>query len=107
MLVALLHYNMDIPLVICFTGNNNTGAYIDVPQILKTVKLHIPLEIFENLEQILTVGTPTNFNGESSQENYNEYQRYINHPTVAKYDKNIAKIINKEERKKHLMILPL
>ena len=82
------------------------GVYRDVPQILKTVKPHVPLKTFKDIEQILTVGTPTVFNGESSQENYNEYQKYRNHPAVAKYDKKIAKIINKEKCNKHLMVLP-
>ena len=75
-LSALLHYNMDIPSVICFSGNNYTGAYRNVPQILKTVQSHIPLETYKDLKQILTVGTLTVFNEESSCKNYNECQRY-------------------------------
>ena len=47
------------------------------------------------------------FNDNSSRKNYNEYQQYGNHPTVAKYDAKIAKIVNKEERIKHLMAFPL
>ena len=72
MLAALLHDNMDIPSVIRFDGNNYTEAYRDVPQILKTVKPHVPLKIFGNLDRILTVDTWTIFNEESSGKNYNK-----------------------------------
>ena len=83
--------------VIHVVGNNYTGSYRDVPQILKTIKSHVPLEIFEDLERILTVDTQNHFNGESSHKNYNKYQKYRNRPTLAKYDNKITKIINKEE----------
>ena len=72
-----------------------------------TVKPHFPQEAYDDLERILTVGTPDVFNGHLSRVNYNKYQRYGNHPTVAKYDTKIAKIVNKEERNKHLMTFPL
>ena len=94
---------MDIPPVIRFAGNNYTGAYRDVPEILLTVEPHVPKETYDDLERILTVGTPTIFNGELSHENYNEYQQYGNHPTVAKYNAKSAKIVNKEEHIKHFM----
>ena len=64
-LAALLHYDLDIPFVIRYAGNNYTGAHRNVPYILQSIRRHVPQEVFRDIERLLTVGAPDYFVGEA------------------------------------------
>ena len=63
----------DRPSVIRYAGNNYTGAYRDVPHILRTIRPHIPHDVYQDIERLFTVGAPDHFVGESSRHNYDEF----------------------------------
>ena len=98
---------MDVASVIRYAGQNYTGAYRDVPLILKTIKPHVPNDVFEDIKRILVIGAPAKLVGESTRDNFDTFRQYGNHPTVNTYRNKIEKLINKEEKNKYIMVFPL
>ena len=90
-----MHYELDIPSVIRYAGNNYTGDYRNVPYILHSIRRHVPKDVFRDIERLLMVGSPAHFVGKASRQNFDEFCHYGNHLTVQIHAHKIAKLINK------------
>ena len=58
------------------------------------------------MRRILTIGSPTEFKGESSLDNFLDYWRYGNHQSIDKNHTKIEKVMNKEDKHKYLLPFP-
>eukprot|EP00957_Ditylum_brightwellii_P193121 14704144-Ditylum_brightwellii.AAC.1 len=81
---ATLYYNLHLPSVIRYAGNNYTTAYQDIDDILRNIKGIVPPENYAKVERVFQVGSPAMLKAESSRENFLIYWRYGNHSTLQK-----------------------
>ena len=121
MMACLLHYNMDVGLLMRYLGNNYTGAYRDVEATVKILSSYnIDTELIEHYIRVMTVGCPNHLVAETSRANAMEYWREGNNPSIKKNLDKVRKTMNKEDRNNfvaplsgwlfryipHLMIIP-
>ena len=58
-MACLLHYNMDVSLVIRFLGNNYTAAHREVSETVETLRQHnIDEELIQHYIRVMKVGCP-------------------------------------------------
>ena len=107
LLAATFHYDMDIPTVIRFLGNNYTGEYKNSKNTIEILKKSkCDDEIVHDLERLFTLGAPNKLNASSSQQNFLEFFRYGNHSSIGRDKDKIAKAMNKEDRNQFVIPLP-
>ena len=121
MMACLLHYNMDVGLLMRYLGNNYTGAYRDVNATVKILSYYkINTDLIQHYIRVMTVGCPNHFVAETSRANVMEYWREGNNPSIKKNINKVNVTMNKEERNNfvaplscwlfrfipHLMIIP-
>jgi hypothetical protein len=69
-LVCLLHYNLSVASTIRSFGNNYTGAYRNIPSILKSLHSHgIAESLILHYSRVMTVGCPNHLNASTSRDN--------------------------------------
>ena len=107
MLASLIHYDMDVPTVIRFLGNNYTGEYRDSKSIVKTLTdTNCDEEIINDLQRLFEIGAPNKLNASSSHKFFLEFFRYGNHSSILKNIDKTTKAMNKEDRNQFLIPLP-
>ena len=107
MLAAVFWYNLDIPTVIRFLGNNYTGEYRDINKTLQMLRdTKCDLQVIKELERLFSIGAPNKFNASSTHKNYLDYFRYGNHSSILKDIDKTLKAMNKEDRNQFLIPLP-
>jgi len=92
MLAAIFHYDMDIPTVIRFLGNNYTGEYRNSDKIIATLKeTKCDEEIIKDLQRLYNIGAPNKLNTSSSHQNFLDFfQIWQPHIYSQKYRQNIT-----------------
>ena len=107
MLAAILHYDMDIPTVIRFLGNNYTGEYRNSDKIIAILKeTECNEEIIKDLQRLYNIGAPNKLNASSSHQNFLDFFRYGNHTSILKNIDKTSQAMNKEDRNQFLIPLP-
>ena len=107
MLAAVFWYNLDIPAVIRFLGNNYTGEYREINKTLQLLRdTKCDLQVIKDLERLFYIGAPNKFNASSTHKNYMDYFRYGNHSSILKDIDKTLKAMNKELRNQFLIPLP-
>jgi hypothetical protein len=103
-LTCLLHYNLSVASTIRFLGNNYTGAYRDIPSIVKSLHSHgIAETLISHYARVMTMGRPNHLNASTSRNNAILCWRKGNHPSIrAKLDTTM----NKEERNNYVIHVP-
>ena len=83
-LAAVFWYNLDIPTVIRFLGNNYTGEYRDINKTLQMLRdTKCDPQVIKELERLFSIGAPNKFNASSTHKNYLDYFRYGNHSCIS------------------------
>ena len=107
LLAATFHYNMDIPTVIRFLGNNYTGEYKNTEEIITILKdSNCEEEVVCDLQRLYKIGAPNKLNASSSHQNFLEFFRYGNHSSILKNTEKTSKAMNKEDRNQFVITLP-
>ena len=103
----LLHFNLDVSLLMRYLGNNFTGEYRDVePVIAKLRQLEIPEDLIQQYRRVIRLGCPAHFVAETSRENALLYLRMRNGPTIARKLEQVRKTMNKEDKNNFVIPLP-
>lgn len=103
----LLHFNLDVSLLMRYLGNNYTGEYRDVPEtIAKLRQYNIPEELIDKYRRVLLTGCPAHFVAETSRENALLYLQMRNGPTIATKLDQVSKTMNKEDKNNFIIPLP-
>ena len=101
MMACLLHYNLDVSLLMRYLGGNHTGAHRDVQATAKILLEHdIDAELVRHYVRVMTVGCPRIMNADISRENALQYWRAGNNPSVKANLDKVKKTVNKEDRNK-------
>ena len=82
------------------------GTHVPRESLLKTIKPLAPAKLYEDIKRVLYQGSPARLVGKSSHENFLQFKRYGNHPTITNNVDRTLTIINKEERNNFLFALP-
>ena len=107
MLAAVCFYDLDIPTVIRFLGNDYTEEHRKIDgtlQILKNTKCNE--QVIKDLERVFYSGSPNRMNATSTSKNYLEFFRYGNHSSILKDEHKTLQAMNKEDRNQFLIPLP-
>ena len=81
-----------------FLGNNYTGAYRDIPSIVKSLRSHgIAETLISHYSCVMTVGCPNHLNASTSRDNALLYWRKGNHPSICAKIDQVMTTMNKEE----------
>ena len=107
MLAAVCFYNLDIPTIIRFLGNNYTGEYRNINKILQVLEdTRCDIQVIKDLERLFCIGSPNRLNATSTHKNYLDYFRYGNHSSILKDEHKTLQAMNKEDRNQFLITLP-
>ena len=101
---CLLHYNMEIPVVVRYLGGPHVASLRNVPHILQTVKPFLNPTLFQSLHRILTMGTPAYCVAHSTDENYRDYCSYGNHRMLPPQYEKLRQSLVKEEARGFLFL---
>merc|ERR1712194_1001830 len=92
MLACLFHYNLDVSLV---------------QHVVERISPHVDSYLIPHFIRVMTAGCPNVMNAESARENSVKYWRAGNNPAIAKHLPAVMKTMNKEERNKFVIPLPM
>ena len=107
MLACLLHYNLDVLLLMRYLGGNYVGAHRDVDKTAETLQKHgVPEDLIRQYRRVMTVGCPRIFNTTITRENALKYWRAGNNPSISKKLDSVLKTMNKEHKNKFVIALP-
>ena len=107
LLACLLHYNLDVSLIMRFLGGNYVGAHRDVKETAKSLRRHgVPDDLVGHYRRVMMVGCPRIFNTTITRENVLKYWRAGNNPSITKHLDQVMKTMNKEHRNKFVIALP-
>jgi hypothetical protein len=96
---CLLHYNLEIPVVVRYLGGPHVASLRNVPHIIQTVQPILDPTLFQSLVRILTTGTPAYCVAHSTDANYSAYRTYGNHRMLPpQYEKLRQSLIKEETR---------
>ena len=94
-----IHYNFDISSVIRYTCGNYTNAHLKVESIIATLSsAGCDKKLMDELQRILTKGSPVYFNASSTQENFKVFAQHRKRSTIAKNIAKVMKTINKQTK---------
>ena len=106
MMACLLHYNLDVSLLMRYLGGNHTGAHQDVQATAKILLEHkIDAELVRHYVRVMTVCCPRIMNADISRDNALQYWRAGNNPSIKANLEKVKKTVNKEDRNK--FVVPL
>ena len=107
MMACLLHYNLDVSLLMRFLGGNYTGAYRDVQSVAQfLLDNDIDDYLVHEYIRVMTVGCPRVMNADISRANALQYWRAGNNPSIKKNLTKVKKTMNKEDRNNFVIPLP-
>ena len=83
MMACLLHYNLDVSLLMRYLGGNHTGAHRAVQATARILLDHdTDAELVRHYVRVMTVGCPRIMNADISRENALQYWRAGNNPSI-------------------------
>ena len=107
MLAAVCFYNLDIPTVIRFLGNDYTGEHREINETLQVLRYtKCNEQVIKDLKRLFYTGSPNRMNATSTHKNYLDYFRYGNHSSIRKDENKTLIAMNKEDRNQFLIPLP-
>ena len=101
------YVDFNIPFMLRYLGGQYTGDDRNVTNFLTNIKGKVPEDLFVDIKHILTVGTPTYLSGKMSREIFLLYWRYGNHRNMEDDPKKLNKVLNKEDKHKYMLSLPI
>lgn len=107
MTACLLHYNLDTSMLMRYLGNNYTGAYRKVDEIVKQLReLRITEALIEKYIHVMLTGCPNHFVAGTTRANALLHWRMCNGPTIARKLDQVNKTMNKEDKNNFVIPLP-
>lgn len=104
---ALLHFDLDVSLLMRYLGHNYTGEYRNVAASVATLrKYNTPEDLIAKFRRVLLTGCPNHFVAETSRDNMLLYWRKRNGPTIDKKLDQVQKTMNKEDKNNFVIPLP-
>ena len=107
LLACAFYVNMNIPFMIRYLGGQYTGDDRNIEKTLNNLKGNIPPLLLKDIERILRIGCPTYLSGDINRKQFLEHWRYGNNRSIYDNEKNLTKVLNKEDKHKYLFVLPL
>ena len=108
MMACLLHYNLDVSLLMRYLGNNYTAAHRDVAKTVAILREHnIEEYLIQGYIRVTTIGCPNKMVAETTRENAMKYLRGGNNPSIKRRLEHVMTTMNKEERNNFVIPLPL
>jgi hypothetical protein len=107
MMACLIHYDLDTSLLMRYLGNNYTGAYRQVQDIVTVLRgYHTPERLLSHYIRVMTTGCPARFTADTTRVNALLHWRMLNHSSInTKLDQVLA-TMNKEDRNNFVIPLP-
>ena len=103
----LLHFKLDVSLLMRYLGKNFTGEYRDVDATVAKLRQHrIPEDMIAKYRRVIQTGCPSHFVAECSRENALLYLHMRNGPTIARKLDQVRKTMNKEDKNNFVIPLP-
>lgn len=105
---GLLHFNLDVSLLVRYLGNNYTGEYREVQQVVTKLRhLNIDDDLIKKYVRVMASGCPNYFNAETSRSNAILYWRKGNGETISQKLAQVEHTMNKEEKNAFVIPLPV
>ena len=105
MLACLLHYDLDLSLLMRYLGNNYTASHRKVGEIVEKICPLVTPVLIQHYIRVMTVGCPRHLVAETSRTNAVRYWRAGNNPSIRQNLDQVMKTMNKEE--KNIFVIPL
>ena len=83
-ITCLLHYGLNISLLVQYIGGKYVAAHHDIDKIIKKIRLHVDDPLIPHFVRVMTCGCPRVFNAESLWANLVKYWRASNNPSINK-----------------------
>ena len=106
MLACLLHYDLDVSLLMRYLGNNYTASHRKVGEIVEKIRPFVTPELIQHYIRVMTVGCPRHLVAETSRTNAVRYWRAGNNPSIRQKLDQVMKTMNKEEKNNFVIPLP-
>ena len=107
MLACLFHYDLNTSLLMRYLGNNYTGAYRDIDNIVSTLyKLKVSPDLINKYTRVMLTGCPNHFVADTTRANALLHWRLRNHPSIDKKLPQVQATMNKEDRNNFVIPLP-
>jgi len=106
-LADVVHYHLDLPIVIRSLVGNYTEEYRDTCSTLKTLRVaRYDKLIINDVKYTLLTGYPNKIIASSLHANFIELKRCGNHTTIKKNFDQVINTLNKEDRNQYLLLFP-
>jgi hypothetical protein len=102
----LFHYDMDLATVHHQIGGNHISAHHNSAKILARLQHLLEPKLIEELRRILVNGCPAQLNVEGTSQEFTEMFAYGNHPSLTKNLDKVMVMMNKEDKKDHVLMFP-
>jgi len=106
MLACLLHYDLDVSLLMRYLGNNYTASHRNVGEIVEKIHPFVTPDLIQHYIRVMTVGCPCHLVAETSRANAIRYWRAGNNPSIRRKMDQVMKTMNKEEKNNFVIPLP-
>ena len=106
MAACAVHYNLNMGLVVRYLGGEYTASWRDVGSILQAVEGLVSRSDADHIKRILERGSPETFNWEEPKANQKAFIRRCNNPSIKQHEAVVAKTMNKEESRSHVVPFP-
>jgi len=95
---ALIYFDGDPAALVHWWGGPHVGAHRSQPEALEYMKGKIPTDIYSELTRILVNGIPKRCNALASNENFEAFYQYGNHPSCALAPEKAYKALVKDAK---------
>ena len=107
MLACLMHYNLDVSLLLRYLGHNYTGEHRDTKETVSILRSYnIEEDLINRFSDLMTQGCPSKLNAETTRENAFHYWQQGNNPSIKRHLLSVMKTMSKEERNNFVIPLP-
>jgi hypothetical protein len=107
MLACLFYYNLNTSLLMRYLGNNYTGAYRDIHNIVNLLhNLKISPDLITKYTRVMLTGCPNHFVADTTRADALLHWRLHNHPSIDQKLPQVQATTNKEDRNNFVIPLP-
>ena len=104
--LALVH-KLHVPSMIRSLKGNHTAIHRDPEKILENFKSCLDEDLHKHLERVLNNKCPAKFIGHTTASQRKASREYGNHPSMKANSLKVKKAMNKEEKNKFVMVMPI
>lgn len=101
---AILHFEGDMARVIRYVAGPHVGAHRNIPAIIQFLRGKIPKEELDEFEMVMSRGLPQHCHATNTEENYQDYYRYGNHPSCDSDPAKTRATLIKDNKKGYTLV---